>query len=448
ETPHQLHQPSYQSKYPPAQALFLALGQRLWHPILGVWLSVACLIGALVWMLQAWLPGRWALAGGLLGVAQFVVQGQPYFGGATGYWSQSYWGGAVAAMGGALLFGGLARTLRSPRVSSSLVLGLGLMVLANSRPREGLLVALPVALYLLVWMVSSRSPRLPLVLGRVVLPVLACLVPGFMAMGKYHKAVTGDALEMPWMAHYEQYCVFPVFLWQEPEPDREWRHMELRDFHGGLELEFHERHAGAQQLLWISAAKLGRFWIFFIGPVLSVLLLLLPWVLRDPWMRFLCIPVLLVVGVGLVSFGALPHYSAPVAGPMLALLLQGLRHLRSRSRGLMLLIALGMLLGTASGLVRSTRDVVQSQAVYRNTIQRGFDERPGEHLVFVRYGPEHTLGDEWIYNAADIDGSKTIWARSMDEAHNQALIAAYPERQVWVIEVGFETLSPLPKPYR
>lgn len=68
--------------------------------------------------------------------------------------------------------------------------------------------------------------------------------------------------------------------------------------------------------------------------------------------------------------------------------------------------------------------------------------------MFVRYGPNHAIGDEWIYNAANIDGSKAIWARSMDDVHNQALIEAYPERQVCVIEVGFERLSPLPKPFR
>ena len=69
----------------------------------------------------------------------------------------------------------------------------------------------------------------------------------------------------------------------------------------------------------------------------------------------------------------------------------------------------------------------------------------GRHLVVVRYGPSAKMRMEWVYNEADIDASKVVWARDMGEAANRELIRYYPDRQVWLGEPDRQ--PPAVRPY-
>ena len=152
ETFHVNQQPTYASMYFPAQGAFLAIGQVVFgHPFWGVWLSAGLMCAAICWMLQGWMPAGWALLGGFLAVARLAT---------FSYWTNTYYGGAVAVLGGALVLGALPRIKRLQRVRDALLMGLGLALLANTRPYESLFFCLPIAAVLLIWMFgrSEQSP--------------------------------------------------------------------------------------------------------------------------------------------------------------------------------------------------------------------------------------------------------------------------------------------------
>ena len=254
ESFHIIQQPSYASKYPPAQGLILAAGQVIGgHPMVGVWISTALASAALCWMLLAWMPPWWAILGSLL------LALHP---GILLKWGQSYWGGAMAIMGGALVFGAVRRIMRRPQVRDALLLGLGLAVLANSRPFEGLVTSLPVAVLLIAWMVGQQGPSFQLSMKRIVLPLVLVLLLAGVAMGYYNLRVTGDPLRMPYQVHEATYAMAPVLLWQRPGPEPSYRHEIIRNHHLRALMHYQQQQT-LSGVVKTSLQKLKELWVFY-----------------------------------------------------------------------------------------------------------------------------------------------------------------------------------------
>ena len=67
-------------------------------------------------------------------------------------------------------------------------------------------------------------------------------------------------------------------------------------------------------------------------------------------------------------------------------------------------------------------------------------------MVFVRYSADHDVGQEWVYNRADVDNAKVIWAREMTPERNRRLIDYFRDRDVWLLEPDLKTVALKPHP--
>lgn len=447
ESFHILQQPTYASKFPPAQGLVLAVGKLIGgYPIVGVWITVGLTFAAICWMLQAWVPRRWALFGAVLGILQVRFADLPLMPfGLLGYWSQSYWGGSLAAFGGALVFGALPRVLRRPCVRHALLLGLGLVILANTRPFEGLVVSIPAAVIWLTALVRNKKCPRKLIFARIITPLSIVLVIGAGGTGFYNFRVTGSPIQFPYLIHKEAYMVAPLFVFQSKAALKIYNHEAIRSFHTGWELLPYERQQSVPGLLYATGEKLASLWGFYIGSVLTIpMVMTLPFLLRSKRMRLalVCCGVL-IVALLTVNW-VLPHYAAPVTGLFLLLVVQALRYLRlwnwrGKPIGRQIVCAVpcallaSNLVFVALRMVYSLEDWSESRARIMSELNR----RNGDHLVLVRYGenrPSYLRNHaEWVYNEADIDRAKVVWAREMDDEQNRKLLTYFKGRHTWLL---------------
>jgi hypothetical protein len=450
ESFHIIQQPTYASKYPPVQGLMLALGQVIsGHPIVGVWISTSLACAAICWMLLAWLPPRWAAVGGLL------VALHP---GVLLWWSQSYWGGTVPAMGGALLFGAWRRIVCQPRLHHALLLGVGLAVLANSRPYEGMLVSLPVAIALLAWMFGKHGPTVQVAVYRIVLPIFAILGVTGGLMGFYNWRVTGKALRTPYQVYEETYAPMPLFLWQPPRPMPEHRHALIRDFYAFTDYLFRQQRS-LRGLAWMGWHKVKTYWTFYQGGrylrlVLTIPLFVLPCLLRDRWTR------LAMLTCGVLAVGLLiepwmqPHYAAPVASLVVMLVVQALRYLRlwqwrgqPAGRWVVSSIVVVAVVSFVVAFGQQMQVKFPAWQFERARIVSELKTDGRRHLVLVRYGPNHQPNHEWVYNEADIDGASVVWAREMELLQTQRLLEYFKDRQAWLMEIDIDHVPQKLLPY-
>jgi hypothetical protein len=84
--------------------------------------------------------------------------------------------------------------------------------------------------------------------------------------------------------------------------------------------------------------------------------------------------------------------------------------------------------------------------VLRAALLAHLDSLPERQLVFVRYKPDHNTLIEWVYNIANIDNSKVVWARDMGQTENEELLRYYKDRRSWPLEPDEKSpkLSPYP----
>jgi hypothetical protein len=453
--------PTHTAIYYPAQGLFMAVGQALLgHPFWGIWLSVGIMCAAITWMLQGWLTPGWALLGGFLAVVRF---------GAFNYWANSYWGGAVAAIGGALVLGALPRLKQQKRARHALLMGFGFAIMANSRPYEGLFFGIPVAIVLLAWVWKLKRPELGRALKRVVVPLLAVLALTVVAMGYYFWRTTGSPLNTPYLVYERAYNPVPFFPWQSMRPFPHYSQPGLRQFYLGLKHTYYDPWRTIPGFLLSRAVRLAIIGSFYLGAVLALPLLLVPMVLPYgfSWKdlssntRVLMAVSAAVVVANMLPIYYLPHYTAPITCVIFAAVLIALRRVwpwqwrgkpvgRFIARSVPTICLLMLLLRTAEPAWPAYRIplwcTVTPTNQERSEMLEKLQRMPGRQLVIVQYGPDHDVGSrEWVYNRADMDSAKVIWAHDMGAAENHELIDYFKGRNVWLVDA--DSHPPKLEPY-
>ena len=430
DTFHVNQQPTYMSKYPPGQGAFLALGEILGNPWIGVVISIALMCGAIVWMLQGWLPPEWALLGGALAVLRLGI---------FSYWMNSYWGGAVAAIGGALVVGALPRVVHLRRARDACLMGVGVALLANSRPFEGFVFSLPVCVALVAWLFSRRRPAWGIIARRAILPVCAVLAITAVFMGYYDWRGTGHPLLVPYVVNTRAYMSQPDFVWQEFKAPLQYRNPQFESFYNGWarEAALEGKVNSVRKGFRILRSDIRVFVRFFLWPELCVPLLAVPWILMDRRVRFLVVQSAFFFLALLASVWFQPHYTAPIVATTFALVIQGMRHMRrwhwrTRRVGIGLSRAV-VLCAVILAPFHWAYTNLLPQLRYRAIFSERLGALPGDHLAIVRYSSDHEPHSEWVYNRADIDDAKIVWAREIPGVSMQPLLNYFRGRDVWLV---------------
>jgi hypothetical protein len=443
ETIHEIMQPTYTAKYPPAQGLALAAGELLGQPIIGVWLTTALACAAMCWMMLAWMPARWALAGGLLTAFHPQVL----------EWSQNYWGGAVAMGGGALVLGAFRRLLNAPRKRDAILMGAGVSILANSRPYEGLVFCLLVGLCLLVWTLKLGRPGWPMFLRRVVAPLTVVMALLGCELGYYDWRVTGNPLMMPYMVHIQTYGIDPFFITSVPRPEPIFRHREIQNLQETYLRYYLNQRSSLRSLLQATQEKLEDLLQSYLWSLLLLVPLLgLPWALRRDRMLGLAflIGAFFVAGL-MIETWMHAHYAAPGVGVYFVVVMASMRvvhawHYEGRRYGKNLLRGVAILLAISFGSTafKMTRADKTVWFYRRKALIEKLRAEPGKSLVIIKYNSDHNPHREWVYNGADLPTAKVILARDMGEK-NQELLDYYRDRKVWVLHA--DAAKPELEPY-
>jgi hypothetical protein len=457
EAPYTIQRPTFVSAYPPGQALpmaaAIALGLNPWW---AVWLSTGMMCGTLCWALQGWLPPRWAFLVAMTAALRYGI---------LSYWMNSYWGGIIPALGGALAIGALPR-LSTGGPAAAVCFAGGLVLTIFARPYEGLLLAAALMAAVL-WSSYGHPHKFPrldlrrLLKSRIMVPALLVLSAGGSGFLYYCWRTTGT-FQLPYEIFIQEYWAARHFIPMALPPERKYRHDVFNSMAAPVRNE-HLRARSVAGFLKLNAERAMFWWTFYCGPLLSLPLILGFRAFFDQKTR----PLLIAAGVfaaGLsMEVPRMPHYAAPFTAAWLIIWVRAARHaaVLRYGRGLVRLIPLALavlLMYRVAKLVTTPADPPKAvhwkrvlnwccvpRGIVRADLERDLKRIGGQHLVFFRTPADRMITFDWVYNKPDVDAAQIVWARAMSETEDAALCAYYPDRRSWLVDATLPV--PAIRPY-
>jgi hypothetical protein len=431
--------PTYTSMYPPGTGLFLAVGEVLTgQPWYGMLLSVALAAASICWMLQGWVPPRWALWGGLVFVLLTVRNSV----------TENYQGEGIVMLGGALVLGAIPRVIKRRSIGASLWFGTGTALLAITRPYEGAVFVAGVSLGAIIWAARTGWKTTSLVRW-VAIPVAAVLVPVFLWTAYLNKKSTGCFLIAPYEINLLQQHITRPFVWQKPVSPPHYDYEAIASHYVQTELNWWERTRGSRgaALLALDKVKLG--YTSIVWPFGLVVAVGACGMFASRKVRFVPVAFLFfLTGLGIEAYPLRGKYVEVASGMIVLLAVYGLRYLgvwKRRSHAGLHLSRVAVMLLPASLLfttgflysfesTRITAEQTEPWWAARQQVLDALRVLPGKQLVIVRYSPLHVPYEEWVYNRADIDSAKVVWARDVPERGDADLLRYFNDRTVWLLE--------------
>ena len=441
-----LQQPAYSSIFPLGQGLALALGHLVFGSFwAGVLLPTALFCALCYWMLRGWISAPWAFAGGMLAVIQF---------GPLNAWTNTYWGGAVSACAGCLVFGALPRWRYAPdqnQCHNALLLGLGMGLQLLTRPFEFVLLAICVVLF---WIAPSlKRARSPIMAKNFAVVCLA-LLPAVGLTLLQNKRVTGDWTTLPYQLSRYQYGVPATFTWQpNPAPHRALTAEQELDYRAQAAIHGPGTDSIASYFVRL-AFRLRYLRFFLLAPLYFAVAFSLGNFKQPQWRGVFATIAIFIAGMNFYPY-FFPHYAAAITCLFVLIAVKGLENLaqiewRGFQAGalaarLLLLLCFthfffwyGLHFSGNPNLLPATAQETWDFINYgdpqgRMAVDEQLTRSPGGQLVFVRYSPQHRF-EEWIGNAVDIDSSKIVWALDLGPAENRRLLSYFPFRASWLLE--------------
>ncbi len=434
---HILIEPVYTAKFPPLQGVFLAIGKVLTgFPIAGVWL--AGLLSSLViyWLQRAFFSLRWSLFGTILWI----------FAPLNLVWSDSYWGGHLAVIGGALSVGAFFRYLQFESLKYLFVWGVGIFLLLNSRLYEGtVLTGILVSLWVFE-MSKSRKLTKGIYQGGAVFVLI--ILFNLACIAFYNYTVTQNPLLLPYSLQHSRFHKVPLFVFQKPvEPkaeippvikklDERWL-AELRsDYKNPLTAVVSTAERIPIYLVWLTRSP------FLLILFLYGLVVLAKGAKKDFGKNLIIILAIFLAALFLTTFKG-DRFLAPIVGIAFVSITLAAKMLYLKmvfGKYLILFLPLIVGGGFVFGLFwleskRNPLPVIENNFLSRGQIVNFLSAQGGKHLVFLETSEANPADARfYVYNEAEMNAASIIWAHNLSESENEVLIDYHQNRKIWLLK--------------